>query len=1766
VYIKRPELLTPRSFYDYCDPGFFYYKRSAFVENYEKILEDIVNGTSNIDGNNEYDVLGGNTENFDLTGKEKYRLSNVHGQNPNIVSTLRVDFAKEEVLDRLKDSSKRTKLDAGEFGSWLSKKIGSYLDRSLNQDDVLTPLGGVNINRSQLESLMKGETPRIIVLDNTDKLLGSIVALEKGKKNGAMISNKTHKLDERNIRRVLNNGTTNVDFYFMLGKTSRDGVHNKPLQLRYQDATGTLKYNIYDPKNAAKILKDTIRRATDLKTNHMRAYPTFRLYFVRERIDDNGVSVYLEDEMFGYSSVLSIDVTSDKEDADVAVITLTDISGVLSTSVFEKDVFKPDDDKQKSHKDNTIKFEDILFEDDTPRKIQLEVGTNIIIRMGYGNDPETLETVFTGAIAEIDPGPITTIVAQGYKTELFRHVNYFSETGLINEAIDRILFGQYNTPILPIFLILKVLQLLAKVPGISANDSMSGIPHIGRFMSIVDYKTIEDPLLKKEFSHQYFDRRDSGNVIAEFKYDSSKPPFRLESRINNFFRNYSDHFIYTNAMKNIFMSDDGAKDGYFDIMSQEWLIDGIGWDALKEITRYKVGYICQVVPYGTRATLFIGQPDQAYHYEPVALDKIRKYSSALPIAGLGLTALMFNSIVGEFFRSPEFGLNNIKAAWKAFTITVDFISATVGGFLGIRSTPSVEDHIRTLINQITSAENASNPVSTNRLRSISQIFEHPDIIPSYGLARYIISEIDNRLKITGTVVKEDKQYNNSNSSIREVAFSSLVGNRIRVAEDQDFPIAFNNNDDNKYVVVSGRRLTESLFNNGVYFAPTQDTESRVLLTSSLSDISLGLVNSSDTLDIRNLSTYGYRPGDYWAVYSDGSLVPKEIASREYGIDLTGSGRRRGGSDLFSSQTRPDLMFVVATPYTTSEITFTIEDYSRRRGLLYRLNTISKSTEEDRIKSTNKTGGFSKQLSILTSDRTDDLKTIINTGGEPLIKSLFAIYYGIPYRQEKNNITGEVTVDFLDFPDPLESIWYEYTRVVMKGYDGSEDDGILEANTEEERMARFTKKLTDFDYGVLAPLFDASVQVGEKLKYKHVSSESVDFNKDALEEAIKTIEYYLKDQTIKGNIPTSKLQDYKDRLRKFAELSITGALSLNYTMQLGNAFTSDQYTDVIKQFIFNEGEKSSIYSNSLELILSEMRSIIGGSKERPLSGFFNNPNLSEDLRILAGIDTKFDSSNTDHLFKLLRTLEEMSSRIESSQNSIGYTSKQVNAYNRIVTTQGAINNVAKLANMDSPNPLARAAPEDFMSEVLQRNIDDYKLFLIFFAKWLKRIGKNNKFLEASKSIRASQELLNDSLEPGTKRFSTVHHIFSGHDIVENNIKVSTSEMANNILLMTVKEVKVDTIETNGGEDVWRVDEDATEYIPYPNYSMMGVDYHPYSRPELRKQRMVIERNAETDLQRAALLINHMAEAIRPMYRGNLKIIGRHIKPYDKIVLVDTWKDMFGVIEVDRVIHNFHPELGWVTTITPHAFVNPMDKTRDVINHFDTSLISWLSGLIKGAGIVLDIVTVLSLLSGIGAGIGIGAQVLKQGSKQAVSSLTRKGAIKTFMANVFKRGAAQYQAVGGFGGLGAGAETVKAAGFLSRLGGIGSATYGAAGSIVKNPLFYNISKRYLLGIGGLSLLKHGVGIYSNLAAEMMLGSVTLPVHTFVLTRYGEPWQAGLDMHITRFLSLSERFGIGIESFYNSVSHGIKELFEIEKKSFASQNSLQYITNRAISNQGK
>jgi hypothetical protein len=73
--------------------------------------------------------------------------------------------------------------------------------------------------------------------------------------------------------------------------------------------------------------------------------------------------------------------------------------------------------------------------------------------------------------------------------------------------------------------------------------------------------------------------------------------------------------------------------------------------------------------------------------------------------------------------------------------------------------------------------------------------------------------------------------------------------------------------------------------------------------------------------------------------------------------------------------------------------------------------------------------------------------------------------------------------------------------------------------------------------------------------------------------------------------------------------------------------------------------------------------------------------------------------------------------------------------------------------------------------------------------------------------------------------------------------------------------------------------------------------------------------------------HLKESLKDIYGGEIIVIGNpDIRPHDLVYLADVYERMYGIFEVEQVVHHFTPENGFVTSITPNAFVTVNDPAR------------------------------------------------------------------------------------------------------------------------------------------------------------------------------------------------------------------------------------------------
>lgn len=386
-----------------------------------------------------------------------------------------------------------------------------------------------------------------------------------------------------------------------------------------------------------------------------RNYPCFRVYFIEW--DDNlgrakaqrgnsgfdrGIRrIRMMDDLYSSNAILNINVTLRKDDASVAVLEILNTVGT-----FDKDSFATTSEFREEYKDDTR-------EEEFLSRFRLKTGTGIMIQMGYNSDVYGLTTIFTGQIAEIRPGEIIQLVAQGWKTELYQNVDF--GTGREKTWNDRAAL----TTVL--------------------NDPARPCPHLGRFYDVRDL-TAHDVLAIQGSESAAEDSLRQG-------------PFNLFGSLGTWGRTFGASF--STIEKNIWF-DKQADPSWLTRTGQRisqslhdtlvfWDQQGVErplvfyrtnmWDATQEVLRFNPGLIADVRPFDTEATLFVGRPDQAYLWRTPSGIEIKLWErKARPVRAVNTMAI-YLIFLNQFFTS-DYGTTNAAQ---------EFIDLTRAGVFGDKS-------------------------------------------------------------------------------------------------------------------------------------------------------------------------------------------------------------------------------------------------------------------------------------------------------------------------------------------------------------------------------------------------------------------------------------------------------------------------------------------------------------------------------------------------------------------------------------------------------------------------------------------------------------------------------------------------------------------------------------------------------------------------------------------------------------------------------------------------------------------------------------------------------------------------------------------------------------------------------------------------------------------------------------------------------------------------------------------------------------------------
>lgn len=379
------------------------------------------------------------------------------------------------------------------------------------------------------------------------------------------------------------------------------------------------------------VLKST-QSISDLRNDIIKAFPTFRLYI----IDFNkGDRIFVKDNFYGYNAIQSIDITLDKNDADLAVIRVADPMGILQGTVL--------DDKLTWNKgliSDTVlpTLKDGPVENYLDR-FQLRQGRSIQIRGGYSADPDNLDILFTGRIAEVQFGDIVTIVAQGWKAELLGKQVVFETTTVDNSSVKD--------------LVVRTIR--------DANPA--GLGQVLTYEEMIELKQLGTRVKLDDSIARSIQNGWGTFGGAESGYGGLEGWTGFHA-LGGWMRGADMR------LKNIWVPDINKTRFNFmaDITTtgwegRSWIIPmQPAWEVLQNSVNYLWGYVCQVVPYDGEATLFFGRPEQLYYYTRGNVREATKYNKQL-VSGKTQFSEKSDRIFKAFLNSNQYSFPN---GWYKF--------------------------------------------------------------------------------------------------------------------------------------------------------------------------------------------------------------------------------------------------------------------------------------------------------------------------------------------------------------------------------------------------------------------------------------------------------------------------------------------------------------------------------------------------------------------------------------------------------------------------------------------------------------------------------------------------------------------------------------------------------------------------------------------------------------------------------------------------------------------------------------------------------------------------------------------------------------------------------------------------------------------------------------------------------------------------------------------------------------------------------------------
>ena len=192
------------------------------------------------------------------------------------------------------------------------------------------------------------------------------------------------------------------------------------------------------------------------------------------------------------------------------------------------------------------------------------------------------------------------------------------------------------------------------------------------------------------------------------------------------------------------------------------------------------------------------------------------------------------------------------------------------------------------------------------------------------------------------------------------------------------------------------------------------------------------------------------------------------------------------------------------------------------------------------------------------------------------------------------------------------------------------------------------------------------------------------------------------------------------------------------------------------------------------------------------------------------------------------------------------------------------------------------------------------------------------------------------------FQRIHYISSFTHILSNKIQENINDVATVVTAVSDGKYPVTVALDKAASPERQTEKTVETGLYFDNirgsgfFGILHPVFHPF---ETIRGISKTAQGSPDELTARRVALSHLKENVKDIYNGELVIIGSpDIRPHDLVYLADVYERMYGIFEVEQVVHHFTPDLGFITSITPNALVTVNDPAR----WFMTSwLNSWMS---------------------------------------------------------------------------------------------------------------------------------------------------------------------------------------------------------------------------------